>query len=221
MHVTSGGTMPLTDCSRSSLPEPASAFSSSGSESKWSSMARLEAPVTNTSLRAPATIASSTAYWISGLSTIGSISLGLAFVAGRKRVPRAATGKTAALIGCFKGNSRKTASQSGPADDKPNARLPVSSRTRAPAGPAPASGSARLAGRPEQDVVAVDLDRPLADALYQREIVHALEGAVLVPVFDDGPGLGQPDALYLRGDRLRIRTVVVLRPSLGYQLNRE
>src|SRR6266702_2754771 len=43
----------------------------------------------------PAAIASSTAYWISGLSTIGSISFGLALVAGRKRVPRPATGKTA------------------------------------------------------------------------------------------------------------------------------
>src|SRR5690606_39123272 len=147
--------------------------------------------------------------------------LGLAFVAGRKRVPRPATGKTAERIGCFKGNSRKTESQWGPADDKPNARLPVSSRTRAPAGPAPASGSARLAGRPEQDVVAVDLDRPLADALYQRELVHALEGAVLVPVFDDGPGLGQPDALELRGDRFRIRTVDVHRPGQGEQRQKE
>ena len=39
--------------------------------------------------------ASSTAYWISGLSTTGSISLGIALVAGRKRVPRPATGRTA------------------------------------------------------------------------------------------------------------------------------
>ena len=31
--------------------------------------------------------ASSTIYWIVGLSTIGSISFGVAFVAGRKRVP--------------------------------------------------------------------------------------------------------------------------------------
>ena len=70
-----------------------------GSESKWSSMARLELPVMNTSRRAPAASASSAAYWISGLSTIGSISFGLALVAGRKRVPRPATGKTAKRIG--------------------------------------------------------------------------------------------------------------------------
>jgi hypothetical protein len=42
----------------------------------------------------PAAIASSAAYWISGLSTIGAFP-GLAFVAGRKRVPRPATGNTA------------------------------------------------------------------------------------------------------------------------------
>jgi hypothetical protein len=35
------------------------------------------------------------AYWISGLSTMGSISLGLALVAGRKRVPMPAAGKMA------------------------------------------------------------------------------------------------------------------------------
>src|SRR3984957_16252457 len=58
-------------------------------------MARLEAPVTNTRRVAPAASASSTAYWISGLSTTGSISFGLALVAGRKRVPRPATGNTA------------------------------------------------------------------------------------------------------------------------------
>jgi hypothetical protein len=47
------------------------------------------------SLLAPADNASSAAYWMSGLSTMGSISLGLALVAGKKRVPRPATGKTA------------------------------------------------------------------------------------------------------------------------------
>src|SRR5438034_1569188 len=43
----------------------------------------------------PALTASSTAYWMTGLSTSGSISLGCAFVAGRKRVPPPAAGKTA------------------------------------------------------------------------------------------------------------------------------
>ena len=46
----------------------------------------------------PAAAASSTANWISGLSTIGSISFGLALVTGRKRLPSPATGKTALLI---------------------------------------------------------------------------------------------------------------------------
>jgi hypothetical protein len=58
-------------------------------------MARLLEPVMKTRRFAPAASASSTAYWMSGLSTTGSISLGLALVAGRKRVPRPATGNTA------------------------------------------------------------------------------------------------------------------------------
>src|SRR5512146_3053752 len=43
----------------------------------------------------PAATASSTAYWMTGLSTSGSISFGCAFVTGRKRVPQPAAGKTA------------------------------------------------------------------------------------------------------------------------------
>ncbi len=43
----------------------------------------------------PAATASSTTYWMAGLSTTGSISLGWALVAGRKRVPRPAAGMTA------------------------------------------------------------------------------------------------------------------------------
>jgi hypothetical protein len=46
----------------------------------------------------PLRIASSTAYWIIGLSTIGSISFGDAFVAGKKRVPSPAAGNIAFLI---------------------------------------------------------------------------------------------------------------------------
>src|SRR5258708_33438005 len=52
-------------------------------------------PVMNTNSCAPALIASCTAYWISGLSTTGSISLGMALVAGRNRVPSPPTGKMA------------------------------------------------------------------------------------------------------------------------------
>src|SRR6187551_150737 len=43
----------------------------------------------------PAATASSTAYWMIGLSTSSSISLGCALVAGRNRVPQPAAGKTA------------------------------------------------------------------------------------------------------------------------------
>src|ERR1700743_2590640 len=63
-------------------------------------MARFELPVMNINVSAPADSASSGAYWMSGLSTMGSISFGLALVSGRKRVPRPATGKTTAFTGC-------------------------------------------------------------------------------------------------------------------------
>src|ERR1051325_8560330 len=46
-------------------------------------------------LSTPAASASSTPYWMIGLSTRGSISLGCAFVAGRNRVPSPAAGNTA------------------------------------------------------------------------------------------------------------------------------
>src|SRR5438874_2926880 len=63
--------------------------------SKWSSSAVLLRPVTKIICSIPASSASSTAYWMSGRSTTVSISLGIALVAGRKRVPRPATGNTA------------------------------------------------------------------------------------------------------------------------------
>lgn len=46
----------------------------------------------------PAAMASSTAYWMRGLSTTGIISLALALVAGRRRVPSPATRKNALRI---------------------------------------------------------------------------------------------------------------------------
>src|SRR3977135_1319205 len=58
-------------------------------------MARLSRPVTTMIWSMPAATASSTPYWMIGLSTIGSISLGWALVAGRKRVPSPAAGNTA------------------------------------------------------------------------------------------------------------------------------
>src|SRR5437879_4562560 len=58
-------------------------------------MARLLRPVTRMISSRPEATASSTTYWMVGLSTRGSISLGCALVAGRKRVPSPAAGKTA------------------------------------------------------------------------------------------------------------------------------
>ena len=58
-------------------------------------MDRLLRPVIIRMSSSPAAAASSTTYWMAGLSTTGSISLGVALVAGRKRVPRPAAGTTA------------------------------------------------------------------------------------------------------------------------------
>ena len=55
-------------------------------------------PVTNINCSIPALAASSTAYCMRGLSTIGSISLGIDLVAGRNLVPNPPTGNIAFLI---------------------------------------------------------------------------------------------------------------------------
>lgn len=61
-------------------------------------MERLLWPVMIKMSSIPEASASSMMYWIVGLSTIGSISLGQAFVAGKKRVPKPAAGITALVI---------------------------------------------------------------------------------------------------------------------------
>src|SRR3990170_5710067 len=58
-------------------------------------MALFVRPVTMRMSLSPDLAASSTTYWIAGLSTIGSISLGWDFVYGRNRVPSPAAGMTA------------------------------------------------------------------------------------------------------------------------------
>src|SRR6266496_4278288 len=60
-------------------------------------MVRLPRPVMMTMSVIPAPTACSITYWMAGLSTRGSISLGCDFVAGRNLVPRPAAGMTAFL----------------------------------------------------------------------------------------------------------------------------
>src|SRR5215469_16459509 len=66
-------------------------------------MTLLLRPVTKMKCSMPAWRASSTTCWMSGRSTTGNISLGMALVAGRKRVPRPATGNMALRIGFMLG----------------------------------------------------------------------------------------------------------------------
>src|SRR5277367_506603 len=61
-------------------------------------MVDLPRPVTMMISVQPAATASSMPYWMRGLSTRQSISFGVALVAGRKRVPMPAAGKTALRI---------------------------------------------------------------------------------------------------------------------------
>ena len=68
----------------STSPRSSSRCSSSKETSKWSSIARFWLDVTMMTCSIPAATASSTAYWMTGLSTSGSISLGCAFVAGKE-----------------------------------------------------------------------------------------------------------------------------------------
>src|SRR5215813_10091938 len=70
-------------------------------------MAPLLRPVTKMKCSMPAALASSTTCWISGRSTTVSISLGIALVAGRNRVPRPATGKIALRIGFMRLRGRE------------------------------------------------------------------------------------------------------------------
>ena len=65
-----------TKATRSSRPRASSRCSSSKLTSKWSSIALLPRPVTMMMFCTPERMASSTPYWMSGLSTSGSISLG-------------------------------------------------------------------------------------------------------------------------------------------------
>src|SRR5436190_14116401 len=83
-----------TSASRSSFPRSDSERSSSAVRSKWSRMASFPFDMTMTSLSRPELRASSIPYCRIGRSTSGSISFGMTLVAGKKRVPKPAQGKT-------------------------------------------------------------------------------------------------------------------------------
>src|SRR3989338_3699348 len=79
------------------FPACSKEYSSSNDRSKWSSSVFLSHFVTRMMSVIPAATISSTTYCTIGLSTIGSISFGCAFVAGKKRVPLPATAMIAFL----------------------------------------------------------------------------------------------------------------------------
>src|SRR3954468_13330668 len=115
-----------TRASRDWSPLACRTSSSSQARSKWSSSERLLRPVMTSTSDRPAATASSTTYWMAGRSTTGSISLGCALVAGRKRVPRPAAGMTA-LVTDFDTGSPGAGPARGmlPGDGAPGGRTGV------------------------------------------------------------------------------------------------
>lgn len=99
IQETCEGKMAFSVSSSSFFPLASSEASNSLALSKWSSIERLFRPVINISSVAPAAIVFFSRVlnqWL--IQTIGNISFGLAFVAGKKRVPNPETGKTALVI---------------------------------------------------------------------------------------------------------------------------
>ena len=105
LAVPASGRSSDSSSSSAVLPRSFSVSSSSNWRSKWSSITPLLRPVTKMKCSMPASRASSTTCWISGRSTTGSISFGIALVAGRKRVPRPATGKMALRMWVMRNSS--------------------------------------------------------------------------------------------------------------------
>ena len=92
------GVMERTSSSNCRFTRVSRVDSSSNCVSKWFSMEFLLPWVTSTMSLIPVAAISLTMYWIMGLSTMGSISLGMALVAGNIRVPKPATGIIAFII---------------------------------------------------------------------------------------------------------------------------
>src|SRR5690606_12088668 len=136
--------------------------------------------VTRMIWRIPAARASSTAYWISGLSTTGSISLGITLVAGRKRVPRPPTGITALQMGFMKSVNMRSGSGVCTASGVVRSVFDAERRV----------GGAGVMPRPllaqfhRRLVVGVDVEEMGGDHRLQHEMHHQRAEAALVHLFD-------------------------------------
>src|ERR1700681_4701625 len=152
----------------------------------------------------PAARASSTAYWISGLSTTGSISFGIALVAGRKRVPRPPTGKTALRTGRIMGRAFGHCSSDGRGDNgmpRPVVPCPLGAALYREA----CAQCQRRRLSPQEDILgAIDLRRQRVGAaligmdLHHEPVVSLLDldraGARLEAEDGQGLVLGHRDA---------------------------
>src|SRR5438309_8347293 len=136
-------------------------------------MARLPPPVTMITCSIPLAIASSTPYWMVGLSTRGSISFGCALVTGRNRVPRPAAGKIAFLtegrdigdnLSC--GHDRRRPSGGGRSSRTGRRRRPSDAPRRGP-GPVLDPGHDRFDGNHELSLRRTHVARRAHDSRLQ------------------------------------------------------
>ena len=95
------------------LPRAASVASSSNWRSKWSSITPLLRPVTKMKCSMPASAPRRRHTGSAAGRRLVSISFGIALVAGRKRVPRPATGKTALRMGFMAGSDATVRAKTG------------------------------------------------------------------------------------------------------------
>ena len=146
----------------------------------------------------PEATASSTAYWMIGRSTSGIISLGIALVAGRKRVPNPAAGRTAlrtrtvmrGLLAAWSGarpvgsrseGARRSRSRSSLGDASiPRARRCRARRTAVDGTIAPPmlKSLVRTFRGPSRDPRMTYISRPLPRDLPDEQVVEALELAL-------------------------------------------
>jgi hypothetical protein len=146
---------------------------------------------------------------------MGSISFGDALVAGKKRVPRPATGKTAERI--FSSKPSHSSVHASGAHDTNNvsrdAATPVD-KTKKPGGRSAGLHSQVLVSAPalrrriaDQDIFSIELDDMLTNAANAHQRLGIRERAVVAPICNDGRRKRRPDSDKFGRKRFRVGSV--------------
>src|SRR5690606_2169337 len=178
-------------------------------------MERLLRPVMKINTSIPASIASSAAYCTSGLSTIGSISLGFALVAGKNRVPSPATGKTAFLT-LFRIDPSVTEMTHQVAVTICGGSWRISSRKRCERSGTPMR-TRPTSGLLYDDAIEIGLKRGAPDALHLQKILCTAEGSVRLAVRDDSACFFRPHPFKHAGQGIGIGGVYIDLFRAGHQ----